>query len=293
MSDILVVGASGAVGRFLLPRLQATGAGLVALSRQAQTDVPGLHWLRGGLDATLAPPPVDSIVCIGPLDLFADWLAAAATPALRRVVALSSMSADSKRESQDPAERALATRLAAAERRLAQRCEAAGVAWTVIRPTLIYGAGMDRSLSPVVRWARRTRLFPVIAGATGLRQPVHADDVAAACVAALAGTAAGQVVPLGGGERLSYAQMLARVRDGLGRSTFPLPLPIGILRLVTRVTGRGGGMVQRLKHDLVADNASAQSLLGLQPRDFRPGSECWQADTGPGERRNIAENETK
>ncbi|HVH35487.1 MAG TPA: NAD-dependent epimerase/dehydratase family protein [Tahibacter sp.] len=288
MSEILVVGASGAVGRFLLPRLRATGAGLVALSRQAQADVPGLRWLRGGLDAQLTSPPVDTIVCIGPLDLFADWLAGAATPALRRVVALSSMSADSKRESQDPAERALAARLAAAEQRLAQRCDDAGVAWTVIRPTLIYGAGMDRSLSPVVRWALRTRLFPVIAGATGVRQPVHADDVAAACVAALTGAAAGRVVPLGGGERLSYAQMLARVRAGLGRSTFPLPLPIGFLRLVTRVTGRGGGMVQRLKQDLVADNASAQSLLGLHPRDFRPGSECWQADDGVRARRDSA-----
>lgn len=277
-NDILVVGASGAVGRFLLPRLQETGAGLVALSRQAQTDAPGLHWLRGGLTADLAPPPVESIICIGPLDLFADWLAAAATPALRRVVALSSMSADSKRDSLDAAERALAERLAAAEQRLAQRCAAAGVAWTVIRPTLIYGAGMDRSLSPVVRWARRTRLFPAIAGATGLRQPVHADDVAAACVAALAGAAAGRVVPLGGGERLSYAQMLARVRAGLQRVTFPLPLSIGLLRLVTRITGRGGGMVQRLNHDLVADNTVAQTLLGLRPRDFRPGSECWLAD---------------
>ena len=31
--------------------------------------------------------------------------------------------------------------------------------------------------------ARRWRVFPYVAGANGLRQPVHADDLAAACVA--------------------------------------------------------------------------------------------------------------
>jgi hypothetical protein len=55
--------------------------------------------------------------------------------------------------------------------------------WTILRPTLIYGAGIDRSITPIVQRALRLRLFPIpLAG--GLRQPVHADDIARAVVAA-------------------------------------------------------------------------------------------------------------
>jgi len=281
MPPILVIGASGAVGGFLLTRLRAAGHELLALSRTARAPLDGVQWLRGGLDDAFVAPAVESVICVGPLDQFVAWFERAPMRSLRRVVALSSMSADSKRESLDAAERELAQRLAASEQRLARHCEASGIAWTVLRPTLIYGAGADRSLTPIARWSQRTRLFPRIAGATGLRQPVHADDVAAACVAALTDAASGRVLPLGGGERLSYAAMLERVRAGLGFATVPLPLRINLLRFVTRITGRGGGMVQRLTHDLVADNAAAHALLGWSPRVFNPGPECWQTAAAP------------
>lgn len=281
MSAVLVIGGSGAVGGFLLARLRAAGHDILALSRVTRADSAGLRWLHGGLDAALAMPDCESILSAGPLDQFVAWLRRAPPGRLRRVVALSSMSAASKLASSDPAERELAARLGRAERELAAHCAAQGVGWTVLRPTLIYGAGLDRSLSPLARRARRWRVFPLLPAACGLRQPVHADDVAAACVAALAGTAAGQVLELGGGERLSYAQMLSRVRAGLGRATLGLPLDINLLRAVTWITGRGGGMVQRLKQDLVADNVPLQSLLGVNPRGFRPGPECWIAPAQP------------
>lgn len=281
MGCVLVIGASGAVGRFLLPRLRAADHDILALSRTERVSRDGVRWLRGGLDDAFVAPAVESVICVGPLDQFVVWLERAQTRALRRVVALSSMSADSKRDSLAGVERELAQRLAASEQRLALRCDAGSVAWTVLRPTLIYGAGVDRSLSPIARWAWRTRLFPVLAQASGLRQPVHADDVAAACVAALTDAARGRVLPLGGGERLSYAAMLDRVRAGVGCATVPLPLRINLLRFVTRITGRGGGMVQRLTRDLVADNAAAQTLLDWSPRPFHPGPECWKAAPVP------------
>ncbi len=281
MPSILVIGASGAVGGFLLTRLRAAGHELLALSRSARSPLDGVQWLRGGLDDAFVAPVIESVICVGPLDQFVAWFERAPIPSLRRVVALSSMSADSKRESLDAAERDLAQRLAASEQRLAQHCATLGIAWTVLRPTLIYGAGVDRSLTPIARLAQRTRLFPRIAGAVGLRQPVHADDVAAACVAALTDAASGRVLPLGGGERLSYAAMLERVRAGLGFWTVPLPMRINLLRFVTRITGRGGGMVQRLTRDLVADNAAAQALLSWSPRAFNPGPDCWQTAAAP------------
>lgn len=274
MATLLVIGGTGAVGGFLLERLVAAGHLVHALSRSAPAPRRGVAWIHGELSAMPALPPFEAIVCAGPLDQFAAWLDMAAPPGLRRVVALSSMSAASKQDSADPAERELAQRLIAGEQRLMQRCEILDATWTLLRPTLIYGAGMDRSLTPLARLARRYRVFPRLPGATGLRQPVHADDVAAACVAALAG-GAGQVFELGGGERLSYAQMLERVHASLGRPAISLPLPISLLRLAARLGGRGRGMVQRLTQDLVADNRAAEAVIGYRPRPFRPSAECW------------------
>ncbi|GMV29199.1 MAG: hypothetical protein AMXMBFR59_13240 [Rhodanobacteraceae bacterium] len=280
-----VIGGSGAVGRFLLPRLIAAGYSVTALSRQERREIPGIAWLRGGLDASLAVPVADALVCVGPLDHCVAWLESSSSPVPRRIVALSSMSADSKRESLDPAERALALRLVDAERGLMRFAARHGAEATVLRPTLIYGAGVDRSLTPIARMAQRSRLFPLVPGANGLRQPVHADDVAATCVAALSGAAAGQVLPLGGGERLSFARMLGRMRAGLGCSTLPVPLSIYLLQIASRLTGRGGAMLQRLTQDLVADNRRVVELLGVSPREFHPGGDCWQPHTpGPVDR---------
>ncbi|MBL8300021.1 MAG: NAD-dependent epimerase/dehydratase family protein [Rhodanobacteraceae bacterium] len=271
-----VIGASGAVGRFVMPRLLAAGHAVVALSRVEQPPQDGVVWLRGGLDVSLSAPAVDALICVGPLDHCVDWLESSRSPAPRRIVALSSMSADSKLDSPDAAERVLAARLASAEQRLMAYAARHDIPATVLRPTLIYGAGVDRSLTPIVRLALRSRVFPLLPGADGLRQPVHADDVAAACVAALSDAAAGQVLPLGGGERLSFAQMLKRVRAGLDRYTIPLPLNIFLLQTASRITGRGGAMLQRLKRDLVADNRLARELLGVESRPFYPHGDCWR-----------------
>src|SRR5690606_10084758 len=134
-------------------------------------------------DRVPALPPVEAIVSFGPLLPFARWLAGARPAHAPRVVATSSMSAESKIGSDVPAERAVARELREGEAALARACAELGSAWTVLRPTLVYGAGLDKSLTPIARRALRTRLFPLPAG-RGLRQPVHADDIAQAVLAA-------------------------------------------------------------------------------------------------------------
>ena len=83
---------------------------MVAVSR-APRGAPEF-WLQADLnDARVEWPAVDTAICLGPLDAFAAWLQRQPATGLRRVIALSSMSAESKRESPDPAERALAVLL--------------------------------------------------------------------------------------------------------------------------------------------------------------------------------------
>src|SRR6185312_10233346 len=88
------------------------------------------------------------------------------------------------------AEREILERLAEAERQIAMTCEANGIGWTILRPTLIYAEGRDTNITPLSRLIRRFGFMPLVGGAAGLRQPVHAEDLAIGALAAAASPAA-------------------------------------------------------------------------------------------------------
>ena len=272
---LLVCGASSQIGFFLLPELLRAGVRVLALSRKPQAARAGEAWLQGSLPQPPAAANGASSVCsFAPLDALAAWIDAGAATRLQRVVATSSMSAASKQASPVAAEREMARRLCEGEAALARACQRRGIAWTILRPTLIYGAARDRSLTPLARRALRWRVSGLPAG-SGLRQPVHAADLAEAVVCALDGGAAGRVLPIGGGERLPAAEMFARVRASLPVWTFPLPVPAPLIRLGARLLPPARGALTRLQQDLVADNAELERLLGVHPRPFRPDRACW------------------
>lgn len=272
---VLVLGASSQIGFFLLPALVDAGAGVTALSRQPQAAVRGVNWLQGALpDPPSDANTAESICCFAPLDALAAWLESGAAPRLARVVATSSMSAESKQASPVAAERALSQRLRDGEASLANVCSRRGIDWTVLRPTLIYGAARDRSLTPLARRAARWRVFGLPAG-SGMRQPVHAQDVASAVLRALDGTAAGRVLPIGGGERLPASAMFARVRASLPMRSVPLRVPLFVVRAAARCAPRLRGPLTRLQQDLIADNGDLERLLDVHPRGFHPDRSCW------------------
>ena len=273
---VLVCGASSQIGFFLLPELVRARVPVRALSRQPQTAIDGVTWLQGVLpQAPSAANAAASVCCFAPLDALAAWIEAGAAANLERVVATSSMSAESKQASPVAAEREVSRRLHEGETAVARACERRGIAWTILRPTLIYGAARDRSLSPLARRAMRWRVFGLPAG-SGLRQPVHAADIATAVLRALDGGATGRVIPIGGGERLPAAEMFARVRASLPVRTVPLRVSAPLIRLGARLVPPMRGPLTRLQQDLIADNGELERLLGVHPRPFRPGPECWE-----------------
>jgi nucleoside-diphosphate-sugar epimerase len=269
----IVVGASGQIGHFLLPRLAMRGEPVCALSRSLQIDRVGVRWQRGALpDASALPREPSALISLGPLTAFIDWLEHAPLHTQPRVIAVSSMSVVTKRDSPDPTERAMIAQLAQAEQRLIGCCERSGLRWTLLRSTLIYGAGMDKSLSPITYQAMRWRVFPLPQG-HGLRQPVHADDLALAVLAALdRPQSAGCVIAVGGGERLRAREMFVRVRAGLPVWTLPVPIPRALLGVLAWLLPGRAAMIGRLGTDLIADNTDAERLLGVRARPFRPQS---------------------
>ncbi|HLJ65514.1 MAG TPA: NAD-dependent epimerase/dehydratase family protein [Stellaceae bacterium] len=196
----------------------------------------------------------------------------------KQIIALSSTSAVTKATSPDPRERALAAALLAAETALAQFCRERGILWTVLRPTLIYDPGVDRNVSAIAAFIRRFGFFPIVHPGRGLRQPVHADDVAAAMIAAIDNTRAlGKIFDLPGADTLSYREMVARIFAGLGRAPRILPCPASLLRfgltLVHRIFRRGysPALLDRMNQDLAFDRHPAEAALDYRPRPFHPG----------------------
>src|SRR5690606_7428180 len=155
---------------------------------------------------------------------------------------------------------------------------ARGIAATVLRPTLVYGAGRDRTITRLAGTAQRYGWLPVPRGATGLRQPVHVDDLAAAAIAACDAPAAkGRDYALPGGETLSWREMVARTLAALQPPARMIEVPAPLFALAVhgmRLLGRcerfDAGAVARLRTGLVFDAAPAQRDFGYAPRRFDP-----------------------
>lgn len=275
----LILGASGQIGVPLVARLLAAGWMLDAVSRATRASTDRLTWHRGSLDAmpSTLPRTFDAVFSCGPLDGFAQWYAGA-TVECARVVAFGSTSAVVKRDSSDPAERDVAGRLARAEAVLLDAAPGRGAAATLLRPTLVYGAGRDATLTRIAALARRRRVFPLPRGAIGLRQPVHVDDLADAALACIGNAAvAGRSYDVPGGETLPYREMVARVLACLEPPARLVELPQPLFSLALRGAalmgvgaGLGGAAVARMRQDLVFDAGPAARDLGYAPRPFRP-----------------------
>lgn len=289
MPEALVFGATGQIGEPLLHRLLAAGWQVTAVSRHAHPEMPGVSWRRGGFDdLPELPSRAEAIFSCGPLDHFARWFATSSieTP---RVIAFGSTSVEVKQASADPHERDLADRLRDGEACVLATAAARGAAATLLRPTLVYGAGRDATLTRIAALARRWGRFPLPRNAHGLRQPVHVDDLAAAAHACVGSEAtAGQTYALPGGETLRYRDMIARVLDTLEPSPRLLELPSPLFNLAltaARIGGRANGLgdaaVKRMRSDLVFDIAPAQRDFGYLPRVFRPTAGMFDARRAP------------
>ncbi|ALN93170.1 MULTISPECIES: nucleoside-diphosphate sugar epimerase [Lysobacter] len=284
MKHALVFGGSGQIGLPLLQRLSHAGWRVTAISRHEQFDRPGLHWLQGDLaQMPELPPRVDAIFSCGPLLKFAQWYAQSGIEATR-VIAFGSTSAETKRGSADAEERRVAGELREGEAALFAAAQPRSDAATVLRPTLIYGAGRDATLTRIAQLAKRLKYFPLPRGANGLRQPVHVDDLADAAFAALTAPASfGNTYAVPGGETLSYRDMVERTLACLRPPVklVELPSPLFNLALVAaqaagRATGLGEAAVRRMRTDMTFDAAPARRDFGYAPRSFQPSAEMFE-----------------
>jgi nucleoside-diphosphate-sugar epimerase len=236
-----------------------------------------VDWVQADLTAPgVVLPPAGEALSLSPIWLLPAALRGLHAAGVKRIVAFSSTSRFTKAASPDAEERAVASRLQAGEAALAAFCNEHGMGWTVLRPTMIYAEGQDANVSRLARLIDRFGVFPLAGGGGGRRQPVHADDLAAAGIAALARPgAAGRSYDLPGGETLTYREMVARIFEGLGRRPRIVSMPpalwsLGLKVAGGRLPGVNAAMGERMSADLVFDPGPAVRDLGWAPRPFHP-----------------------
>ena len=220
-------------------------------------------------------------ICLAPIWVLPDYFALLDASGVRRVVVLSSTSRFTKVDSGDVAENAVAAKLIEGEAQVQAWAETHDIEWVILRPTLIYGLGRDKNISEIARFIRRFGFFPVFGQAQGLRQPIHAEDVAAACVSALhAPGAANRAYNISGGETLTYRAMVERLFATLGRRPRLLSVPlwafrlaVSVLRCLPRYRLWSAAMAERMNRDLVFDHTEAARDLGVKPRGFALAAE--------------------
>ena len=277
-SPLLCLGATSLIGGALwaLPDRPR----LIGVSRRPPPEgvAPGDRWITADLGDPVPLPvrEVETALGLAPIWVVAPAVDRLARAGITRIVAFSSTSRWTKARSADDAEREIADRLARSEDAFITACDRAGIGWTLLRPTLIYREGQDGNVSRLAGLARRFGVIPLAGTGAGLRQPVHAQDLARGALAVLDHPATrGRAYDLPGGETLSSRTMVERVFEGLGRRPVVIPVPPVVWRAGFAVAGRflpgaNAQMGARMEADLTFDPGPAERDFNWRPRDFRP-----------------------
>lgn len=287
---VVLVGATGFVGRHLLAALHAAGHQLIATSRHPQPQgLPGVEWRQLDLDRLGHEPqpfvlPADTDLLINAAGLLStDARALSLTQDLGtralfdlaaargvRVLQISALGAGIL-----PQVPFLASK-AAADDYLLQL----GVPAVVLRPSLVLGAGGASS-----GWLTRLSPWPLIPllSAKAQMQPLHIEDLSAAVLALLRQwPQETMVLPLVGPERMTMAQLLDRLRSAQGWAPARyFKLPSVLLRLVAAAGDRLGWRalnrqsLAMARHDNLADPEVLASVCGYHAAPLAARLQDW------------------
>ena len=294
----LVTGASGFVGQALVAALAREGMRVRAATRRPGTlsfpqgvEAVAVPDFREGVDWAPLLANVDAVVHLAGiahvgLDLdpaiydrvihaaTTELAAACAKANVRRLVFMSSVRAQSGASAQGvlretdhplPAESYGRAKLAAEAAVLAGPTPS-----TVLRPVMVYGPGVAGNLASLLRIADTPLPLP-FAAFRNKRSLVSLDNLIAAIVFALGSEAtANETYLVADPEPVTFADMVASLRRGLGRPPNLFPAPPSLIAAALKVLGRAD-IWERLGGSLIVDPGKLMRA-GWRPQgDTRAG----------------------
>ncbi|MHB1533055.1 MAG: SDR family oxidoreductase [Acidimicrobiales bacterium] len=277
---VLVTGGSGFLGGKVLPELHRRGHDVVALARSTaaadKVAVLGAEALSAdlddpaSLDEAFPLAKAEALVNLASLGFghAAAIVAAAEEAGIARALFISTT--------------AIFTTLPAASRAVRVEAEdairASALEWTIVRPTMIYGAPGDRNMERLIKFLRRSPVVPLPDGGKALMQPVQVEDLAwFICEVLDAPEARGAAYDVAGPEALSLREVVEISAAALGRRPRLVTVPLGPVtaaaRLYERLARRPrlrAEQLERLGEDKAFDIGAA-TALGYRPRPFAEG----------------------
>jgi nucleoside-diphosphate-sugar epimerase len=295
---ILVTGATGFVGRALLPRLVSDGWRVRAAVRVSSPAMPagveamevgdigpdtGWHEALAGVDAVVHLAARAHVLDESSPDAFALYRAvnalgalklaeAAAAAGVRRFVFLSSVRVHGARSAGAPftessplaAEDPYGQSKIEAESGLAQIARATQLEPVVLRPPLVYGAGARGNFARLVRLVGQGMPLP-LASVRNRRSLIYVGNLVDAIVRSLEHPAAtGRTFLVSDGEDISTPELVRRIARALGRPARLIPVPPALLRFGGALAGRKDD-VARLLDDLAVDSSHIRTTLAWTP----------------------------
>ena len=283
---IFVTGATGFVGRAVIPALRAHGYAVRCLVRRgSELDLRGLEAIERVEGDVLSPAALESdmagcdtvvhlvgIIREEPATLSTferihtqgtiNVLEAAAATGVRRYLHMSALGV--RRGAQARYHR---SKWAAEE-----AVRASPIPWTIFRPSIIYGRS-DQFVNMLAAMIRRYPMVPVIGSGQQRLQPVPVEQVAEAFARAVElETAVKQTYEVGGANAVTMVQLVDLIGAALGRPRVrKVHVPIGLVRAVTRLMHRLPGFpltpdqLVMLAEDNVCDPQPFHSAFGLPP----------------------------
>lgn len=118
------------------------------------------------------------------------------------------------------------------ERALAE----AGIPYSVVRPTLIFGGERDVLTNNIAWILRRMPVFAIPGDGNYLVQPVHVVDVARICVEQ-AGVHGDVIVDAAGPETMTFQQLVRAARSALGSRAAVVNVPSPVMSIAARALG--------------------------------------------------------
>lgn len=275
---VAITGAMGFVASHLMPHLAAAGVRMLAVVRPGRdvSALPrelGVEVRHGELSesASLARTfeGADAVVHLAGLALVPGLLPAVVSAGVRGGVFVSSAGVYTQLRSSG----------ADAKRRGEQALRDSPLAYTILRPSMIYGTPRDRNMIKLLRWIERWPLVPAPLGGITLQQPVHVDDLVQAILASLERpVAARREYDAGGPQPLALSEVIHTAAAAMGRRVGILPIPLAPAHSAAVLARRlhlpfpvSPEQVLRLTESKAVDIGPASSDLGFAPRPFREG----------------------
>lgn len=295
---VVVTGASGFVGRYLCPILPSAGHAVVAVVRRRNTTITDASdvieigpiesfddWasILRGTDVVVHlaarvhvmtetdPDPEHAFRVIN--TLATERLArAAASAGVRRLIYVSSVKVNGEwtrsgpfgagdaPAPQDPYGRSKL----AAELAIQRVAAETGMAFTIIRPPLVYGPGVGGNVFRLMRWIERGVPIPLasVRNARSLVSVWTLCDLIVRCIDHPG--AANRTLMVSDGVDLSTAELVRLLAKGIGRPARLFHVSPALLRIAGAVARRTAE-VDRLIGSLQVDASATRELLGWCP----------------------------